>query len=358
MLCIKPYYRDYQTGQVYSTRTVKKYINNPVMQERLLAFGCGQCIPCRINLRRAKTCAGFLEAGAWAQNAFFTLTYSDECLPKNENLQKKDLQDFFKKLRKLMKKYNEDRVKNGEAVISNYAIRYTAVGEYGSGKGQRKWNPHYHGILFNYPFDWAVEIRPDVYQYGPRAQQGVDLITKAWTVNGTLKGRVMLGSADREAIQYCMGYVLKKMTKDSDPRLEGRDPEFHVSSKGRDGTNYGAIGESAINELARTMRRFWVDENDQYNGPPVTQIKHSNKTWPLTKHLQKKLNEALNCAECVEGVQKSDVLLGTYAQIMKHTPDNPDVDFRDIHIERAKNNFTRSERKQRMYEINSTKKEL
>ena len=70
------------------------------------------------------------EAKLHKENCFITLTYNNNNLPKYKSLVKKELQDFFKRLRK---KYGE-------------GIRYYACGEYGP-KGKR---PHYHAIIFGW----------------------------------------------------------------------------------------------------------------------------------------------------------------------------------------------------------------
>ncbi|UPW40815.1 replication initiator protein [Sigmofec virus UA08Rod_6727] len=63
-----------------------------------------------------------------AESCVVTLTYNDQHLPAHGWLCKRDLQLFFKRVRKV------------------YKIRYFACGEYGS-KGQR---PHYHVIIFGW----------------------------------------------------------------------------------------------------------------------------------------------------------------------------------------------------------------
>ena len=65
--------------------------------------------------------ASYLSRNEDSYNAyFFTLTYNDENLPTDRQLDKTHLQDFFRSLRKKWK-----------------GIRYWAIGEYGSEKGRR-----------------------------------------------------------------------------------------------------------------------------------------------------------------------------------------------------------------------------
>lgn len=70
---------------------------------------------------------------------FFTLTYSDECVPFDETIsfpvvRKRDIQLFMKRLRKRFSSYG-------------ITIRFFLCSEY----GPKTLRPHYHGILFGIP---------------------------------------------------------------------------------------------------------------------------------------------------------------------------------------------------------------
>lgn len=102
---------------------------------------CGNCMGCRIDRSREWANRCLLEL-QYHQSAYFvTLTYSDDFVPVSHyadpstgeaqpslTLRKRDLQLFFKRLRKRHVK----------------PLRYFAAGEYG-GKTLR---PHYHAIIF------------------------------------------------------------------------------------------------------------------------------------------------------------------------------------------------------------------
>ena len=96
------------------------------------AYGCGQCLPCRINKKRVWTHRIMLESSLHTDNAFVTLTYSDENLPKDGSLVPRHVQLFLKKVRK---------------EIEPARLRFFCVGEY----GDRTQRPHYHVALFGYP---------------------------------------------------------------------------------------------------------------------------------------------------------------------------------------------------------------
>lgn len=95
---------------------------------------------------------------------FITLTYANPKLKwKNgiSQLHKPDLQNFFKKLRKV------------------YKCRYYAVGEYGS----KTYRPHYHVLLFG--------------------KVPEDFIRKSWEF-----GLVHIGRVSQKSVMYCLGYMV------------------------------------------------------------------------------------------------------------------------------------------------------
>lgn len=139
---------------------------------------------------------------------FVTLTYNEENLPRTKNgfatVNKKDVQNFFKKLRR-------NHPKSGEK------ISYFAAAEYGT-KHKR---PHYHIILFGC-------TDPE--------------ITSAWTTDtrGGKRpqplGEIYFGYVEGASI----GYTLKYISKEPDWQLHDRDDRlrtFFLISKGI-GANY------------------------------------------------------------------------------------------------------------------------
>lgn len=89
---------------------------------------CGKCINCIQRKRAEWTFRLKQETKQHLFTSFLTLTYNDSNLPKNGKLQKKELQNYFKRVRTTEKN-----------------LKYYAIGEYGT-KNKR---PHYHAIVFS-----------------------------------------------------------------------------------------------------------------------------------------------------------------------------------------------------------------
>jgi len=123
---------------------------------------------------------------------FITLTYDTEHVPFTKNgfmdLKKRDLQLFFKRLRKC------------HIADPKYPIKYYAAGEYG-GKTNR---PHYHIILFN---------------------AAIELIQPAWQL-----GSVHYGTVSEASVGYTCKYI-QKPKRIPMHRNDDRQTEFALMSK-------------------------------------------------------------------------------------------------------------------------------
>lgn len=112
---------------------------------------CNHCIYCVTKRQNDLVFRASMEAACYdCPPYFFTLTYKPDCLPWHGELQYKDVQDFFKRLRR-----SWDR----QGVSHN--IRYLVAGEYGS--KSRRHLPHYHIIMFNNPYK-ASEGIPELHR--------------------------------------------------------------------------------------------------------------------------------------------------------------------------------------------------
>ena len=171
---------------------------------------CGSCIGCRINKTSGWTLRLLAEQQNWSTASFVTLTYDDDHVPLNSynmgTLVKKDLQNFFKRLRK-------------DLDLEGRKIKYYACGEYGD-KTQR---PHYHCIIFGLS----------------QNQHDRNLLVDNWRFCNPQKFLVPAYKGccgvTKDDIQYVCGYCQKKLTgKEGILAYEhtAREPPFSLSSQG------------------------------------------------------------------------------------------------------------------------------
>ena len=225
-----------------------------------LAFGCGQCMPCRLNKRREWTHRMILEQARHEKSCFVTLTYADEEIPLTDvlgmpvpTLNTEDPKKWLKNLRR---------------AVHPTVLRYYYVGEYGDESGR----PHYHVALYGL----GVE--------------DTEIIGKAWQVGKTEKSRgfVYVGELTMESAQYVAGYVTKKMTNKDDSRLLGRDPEFaRMSLK----PGIGALAVEPIRDALTTSGGVKLLEEE---GDVPSVMRHGGKDFPLGRYLRGKLRKELN----------------------------------------------------------------
>lgn len=208
-MCINPMYAiklgdKYKFVSAVTDSCLKdsKYLFSTVGKYKILP--CGQCYQCRLERSRDWACRCILEAQMHKENCFVTLTYDDAHLPSDYGLQKMDLTNFFKRLRK----------------NTGAKLRYFACGEYGDLYSR----PHYHICIFGY--------RPDDLQLIAQ-NRGVNLYTsqeilKAWQG----RGFVSIGDVTFESAAYVARYVMKKVTGDrAEEHYQGREPEYVVMSR-------------------------------------------------------------------------------------------------------------------------------
>lgn len=175
---------------------------------------CGQCIGCRLERSRQWAIRCVHEASLYPNNCFITLTYRDECLPKDNSLCVADFQKFMKRLRK--------RFGDG--------IRFFHCGEY----GEKFARPHYHACLFNFDFpDRKLEKSVNGHKYYVS-----EILKELWPF-----GHSMVGDVSFESAAYVARYITKKVTGDkalfhynkvnliTGEILEERRPEYVTMSR-------------------------------------------------------------------------------------------------------------------------------
>ncbi|QCS36550.1 replication initiator protein [Capybara microvirus Cap3_SP_450] len=197
---------------------------------KAIRIPCGVCIGCRSAQQLEWAVRLEKEESYWDNNYFLTLTYDEEHLPlpgkieldgeiyKNNGnwkgcLIKKDLQDFWKRLRE----YYRDK----EGYIG---IRHYSVGEYG-GTGKR---PHYHAIAFNMP-----EIE-DLELFSINKLSGNKIYTSKTIEKIWGKGYITIGEVSWDSIAYVAGYCTKKLFGKKGKEIyakKGQIPEFSLCSR-------------------------------------------------------------------------------------------------------------------------------
>ena len=240
--CTRPLIRA-ETWETYKTKTGKlayktewlprefydQIINSPTWDwwngnkyRKITPVPCGKCLDCQLSYAAQWATDCMLEKKYWNDNEcwFLTLTYSDEFLPvysykiengkeyKGISLSKKDLQDFWKRVRKHYK----------------CSCKYLAAGEYGSQTDR----PHYHAIVFGIPIETqnlkylGNNTNGDSYWTDPQLE-------KIWG-----KGQIILGKVTFKSVSYTVRYTIKKWkNKNSNMnKIKGRIDEFICMSQG------------------------------------------------------------------------------------------------------------------------------
>nr|UXQ88094.1 MAG: replication initiation protein [Microvirus sp.] len=187
MACVYPL--DAWHSQKRSNTGKRPIVFNPreAYTDKKLQLPCGKCIGCHADKSRTWATRMQHEATQHKQNSFVTLTYGE---PAPSHINKRDLQLFFKRLRKLT------------------PFRYFAVGEYGT----KTHRPHYHAIIFGSDFlGNAYQITDTLYS-NPQ-------LDKAWG-----HGLVSVGDVTPASIAYVAGYCNKKLTDPDTFNLMSRKP--------------------------------------------------------------------------------------------------------------------------------------
>lgn len=155
----------------------------------IIKLPCGKCPECQKDYYTQWATRGSRELERWPISLFITLTYNDEHLPADRSLNKKDVQDFIKRVKKHANSSKEN------------PIRQIYCGEYGT----KTLRPHYHVILFNLDFEDAYHWRNG--DKGEKIFRSPTL-EKLWPF-----GSSEFGIAQPGAIAYLFKYVLKKKTR-------------------------------------------------------------------------------------------------------------------------------------------------
>lgn len=190
-------------------------------QPQKLPVRCGKCPACQ-DYRVSTWAFRLQKQSETAINSYFvTLTYDTRKVPITKNgfmsLRKKDLQDFFKRLRKAIGKVE-------------HKLKYYACGEYGS----KTWRPHYHVIMFN--------------------------VDKDKILGNWQQGDIHIGNVSGASIAYTLKYINKPRKIPMHSR-DDRQKEFSLMSKGL-GKNY--LTPAIIRHHKKTLDRPFIITADGF----------------------------------------------------------------------------------------------
>lgn len=176
-----------------------------------VAIPCRHCIGCHLDYARDWANRLLIELKDMKHGIFLTLTYDNDHLPLTSDgvptLSKRDLQLFFKRLRKH---------------FSDRRIRYYICGEY----GPKTLRPHYHAIIFGLSL-------LDLSDFHPVRKNAVgDLLYSSPTLASIWEnGMIGIGDVNFKTCSYVGRYCLKKHYKKNQAELNGALQEFTLSSR-------------------------------------------------------------------------------------------------------------------------------
>lgn len=198
-----------------------------ISSDQSIEIPCGQCIGCRLDYSNQWASRCLLEMQNHKENCFITLTYDEEHVPERwfcslddhkENvwlsLQKRDLQLFWKSLRKAYPDKN---------------IRYYAAGEYGDQYAR----PHYHAMVFGFMPNDLIPASKFDNKFVDKSVQGYNYFVSPKLNELWKRGHVLVCQASWETAAYTARYVMKKLkgVQSSFYKNNCIEPEFVTMSR-------------------------------------------------------------------------------------------------------------------------------
>lgn len=188
-----------------------------------LLVPCGICIQCRLERRELWVTRLLHESLKWDSAIFLTLTYDDDHVPYlndndnsdlNQTLRKKDLQNFFKRLRKNS---------------SGRKIKYFACGDYGGDTGR----PHYHAIIFGFS----------------NSKEDREIIKASWAYcQWENLGKGTFGTVNQKSIRYVVSYIERVIKGKWEVEAYGEcERPFNIVSQGM-GKDYAIQNKETLEE--------------------------------------------------------------------------------------------------------------
>lgn len=268
---------------------------------------CGRCYACIQNRRSIWTARIMMECRVAESAYFVTLTYSDSYVPmilqygiqRVMTLKKKDLQDYFKRLRAYIlknKRYDKDWLKKSEKTGKwSPKVRYFACGEYGPNTDR----PHYHIILFNWPVDW-VKINPLSGKGFSREMEEI------WQL-----GNIEITEVSGKRAHYVTKYHLMPIVEEW-IESDKREKPFAVMSR-KPGIGINFITDEIVNYFSSSKNIFLTLKND--------------KKVPLGRYYKEKIQERMEDVDTIRKMQQRAAKRGQEAAEREREMFNNEEDF-------------------------------
>lgn len=218
-----------------------------------MSVPCQQCTGCRLERARQWGVRCEHEMALYERNCFITLTYDDANLPRDESIDLRVMQLFFKRLSKRF----------------GAGVRKLYCGEY----GDENLRPHYHAILFNCDF-------PDrkVFKRLPSGHtiDTSEILSELWPY-----GFCSVGSASFESAAYVASYCLKKVT--GDPAKD------HYRRVNRFGETVDVVPEFA--HMSQGIGRDWLAKFGRDVFPGFQVVSRGGRVGQPPRYYRKKYAE-------------------------------------------------------------------
>lgn len=270
-------------------------------------YGCGQCLPCRINRARKWQWRQVLESMVHEHNSFVTLTYSNDHLPAGGHLVPKDLQRWFYKLRKALRPTR---------------VRYYAVGEYGSTTRR----PHYHISLFGVGY---------FQNYGVQNRSLAEIVNQSWGLGLTH----VAPEFNEQTAGYVSRYMVKHLENRKDEWYDNHFPEFARMSR-RPGLGYAAM--TIVASTLLSTAHGWE------SGDVPKQLKIGRRSIPLDRYLLNALRLAVGFEDDYIKELKEELGMERALELLAVFKNNDDFTFSETHKKMA---AQRAEQVEARYQI-------
>jgi len=192
-----------------------------VRDEVSISVPCGKCEKCAARRISGWSFRLMQQDKQSISSYFLTLTYEPERCPITKSgymdLRKRDLQLFFKRLRKAHESLSSSS-------LPSHPIKYYACGEYGG----KSWRPHYHILLFNAELELMIGKR-----HADMIKRGTIELDGKWPFKVAQwdNGHVTFGELNPASVGYTMKYI-SKPKRIPLHRNDDREREFALMSKG------------------------------------------------------------------------------------------------------------------------------